>query len=173
MAGNFNCLEKTKKKAELKPTQKIKPMKDVMKDVNCFVKNILYPLKCQRSGDCFDERLGRSRDVINLEIFWMMEIIGFSYNEELYWSWRVLFYLSSPITLSSFFVIPQVIQVKSMANSHTTYTLLYYNVTFFDNAISFVTQYILKYVTGQEKFKKRHTLEHSVILNYNSWAQSK
>lgn len=64
MAGNFNCLEKTKKKAELKRTQKIKPMKDVMKDVNCFVKN-----KCQRSGDCFDERLGRSRDVINLEIF--------------------------------------------------------------------------------------------------------
>lgn len=43
MAGNFNCLEKTKKKEELKPTQKIKPMKDVMKDVNCFVKNILYP----------------------------------------------------------------------------------------------------------------------------------
>ena len=42
MAGNFNCLEK-KKKAELKRTQKIKPMKDVMKDVNCFVKNILYP----------------------------------------------------------------------------------------------------------------------------------
>ena len=32
-----------KKKAELKRTQKIKPMKDVMKDVNCFVKNILYP----------------------------------------------------------------------------------------------------------------------------------
>ena len=54
-----------------------------------------------------------------------------------------------------------------MANSHTTYTLLYYNVTFFDNAISFVTQYILKYVTGQEKLKKSHTLEHSVILNYN------
>ena len=55
-----------------------------------------------------------------------------------------------------------------MANSHTTYTLLYYIVTFFDNAISFVTQYVLKYVTGQEKFKKRHTLERSVILNYNS-----
>ena len=66
------------------------------------------------------------------------------------------------------FVILHVIHVKSMANSHTTYTLLYYIVTFFENAISFVAQYILKYVTRQEKFKKRHTLEHSVILNYNS-----
>lgn len=39
----FQLFGEDKKKAELKRTQKIKPIKDVMKDVNCFVKNILYP----------------------------------------------------------------------------------------------------------------------------------